>query len=58
MSTTNQIKNLKLDITKLEKIKTIYETTDNLSGGFYADFINVLNSQISHLEICIKNLQS
>lgn len=45
------------DIDKLLKMKTIYNDTENLCGGFYSDMIKEINSQIEFCEMCIKNLE-
>ena len=51
------IKSYKNDIAKLNKMKALYEETENLTGGLYADFIEELNTQIAHCEECIENLK-
>ena len=45
------------DIQKLIEMAKIYETVDNLNGGFYSDMVAEIESQIVHCKNCIKNLQ-
>ena len=45
------------DIEKLNILKEIYETTENLNGAFYSDMIAEIDLQIKHCEDCIKNLE-
>lgn len=50
-------KELYNDIVKLNNMKKIYESTsDFLSGGFYSDFMEVLNEQISEVEKAYNNI--
>lgn len=45
------------DIQKLIEMAKIYETTENLNGGFYTDMVAEIQSQIIHCKNCIKNLK-
>ena len=45
------------DIYKLIEMAKMYETTENLNGGFYSDMVAEIQLQIVHCKNCIKNLQ-
>ncbi len=47
------------DLQKLNQIKSIYDsmTSDYLTAGFYSEFMDIVNYQISEIEKAIKRLK-
>ncbi len=53
----NQIKSYKKSISKLNEMKNIYDTEENLCGSFASDMYLEIDNQIKHCKECISNLE-
>ncbi|MCP4665228.1 MAG: hypothetical protein GY849_02590 [Deltaproteobacteria bacterium] len=52
-----EIKSYKKSITKLNQMRKIYDTEENLCGGFASDMYLEIDSQIKHCKEVISNLE-
>ncbi len=57
METQMKIKSYEDSILKLNQMKDIYNSEENLYGGFASDMMEEINCQISFCIDCIENLK-
>lgn len=52
------IQDYEQDLTKLESMLNIYNSTKCLNGGFWLEMTIVIEEQIQHCKDCINNLKA